>query len=113
MGSGSRPPCKAAAMAQHDQRLHSLLCFPLQDQHGWTGSAASRSILLTNSNSNCTSMLDMPCCAAALQIIALVMSRGVLVHVPQRYWRFVAASCLPVIPESGATSRHCAAASLV
>jgi hypothetical protein len=42
---------------------------------------------------------------AALQIIALVMSRGVLVHVPQRYWHFVAACCLPVVPESGTTVR--------
>lgn len=28
------------------------------------------------------------------------MSRGVLVHVPQQYWHFVVACCLPVIPES-------------
>uniref|UniRef100_A0A383VSV6 Uncharacterized protein n=1 Tax=Tetradesmus obliquus TaxID=3088 RepID=A0A383VSV6_TETOB len=37
---------------------------------------------------------------AAFKIIALVMSRGVLVHVPQQYWHFVVACCLPVIPES-------------
>jgi hypothetical protein len=43
---------------------------------------------------------------AIQQIIALVMKRGVLGHVPQQYCHFVVACCLPVIPESGAKPAH-------
>eukprot|EP00882_Tetradesmus_deserticola_P018829 GHRQ01020222.1.p1 GENE.GHRQ01020222.1~~GHRQ01020222.1.p1 ORF type:complete len:452 (+),score=111.69 GHRQ01020222.1:388-1743(+) len=52
---------------------------------------------------------------AAFKIIALVMSRGVLMHVPQQYWHFMAACCLPIIPEAAfaasRASKHTSAGS--